>query len=104
MTKRILKPRIAYLSGPSEAADVYEEWSRRLAQNYFGANYMKQFFQVCSDLDANAYVITTVPGTHSLVRKNHLVIENMPLPVNRKGISYHFAMAAWFARLAPKLM
>jgi glycosyltransferase involved in cell wall biosynthesis len=97
------KFRIAYLSGPSEAANVYREWSQSLAQNYFGSNYMKQFFQVCRDLDAEAYIITTVPGQHSLFKQEGFVIENFPLPSGYAGFSYHLAMAGWFARLAPKL-
>ena len=59
------KLRIAYLSGPSEAVNVYLEWSESRKQNYFGTNYMKQFFEVCKEINADAYVITTaVSYTH----------------------------------------
>src|SRR4029078_1638477 len=97
------KFRIAYLSGPSDAANVYREWSQGLAQNYFGSNYMKQFFQVCRDIDAEAYIITTVPGQHSQSQQEGFVIENLPLPSGYTGLLYHVAMIAWFARLAPKV-
>ena len=59
------KLRIAYLSGPSEAVGVYREWSENKKGDYFGTNYMKQFFTVCRELDAEAYVITTVAGEYS---------------------------------------
>jgi len=98
------KPRIAYLSGPSEAVSVYLEWSENQKQNYFGTNYMKQFFQVCQELNAEAYVITTVAGAYSIWQKDGLIIENRPLPSHFSGVMYHLAMAGWYARLAPKLI
>jgi len=98
------KLRIAYLSGPSEAVNVYLEWSESRKQNYFGTNYMKQFFEVCKEINADAYVITTVAGKYSIWRADNLIIENRPLPSGLRGILYHLAMVAWFARLAPKLI
>ena len=98
------KLRIAYLSGPSEAVGVYHEWSENKKQNYFGTNYMKQFFTVCRELDAEAYVITTVAGEYSIWHKDGLTIENRPLASHLSGFSYHVAMVAWFVRLAPKLI
>jgi len=98
------KLRIAYLSGPSEAADVYIEWAQHKEQNYFGSNYMKQFFEVCREIGADAYVITTVQSTYSLFKRNGLTIENRPLPSRLRGALYHLAMVLWFARLAPKLL
>ena len=98
------KLRIAYLSGPSEAANVFREWSENRAQNYFGSSYMKQFFQVCRELDADAYVITTVPGKYSVWHDDGLTIENRPLPSRLSGLMYHLAMVGWFARLAPTLV
>ncbi len=98
------KLRIAYLSGPSEAASVFREWSENRAQNYFGTNYMKQFFQVCRELDADAYVITTVSGKYSVWHNGGLTIENRPLPSHLSGLMYHLAMVGWFARLAPTLI
>ena len=98
------KPRIAYLSGPSEAVSVYLEWSENQKQNYFGTNYMKQFFQVCRDLNAEAYVITTVAREYSIWHKDGSTIENRPLASHLSGVMYHLAMAGWYARLAPKLI
>ena len=98
------KLRIAYLSGPSEAVSVFREWSENRKQNYFGTNYMKQFFEVCRELHADAYVITTVAGEYSIWRKDGLTIENRPLASHLSGIFYHLAMVGWFARLAPKLI
>ena len=98
------KLRIAYLSGPSDAVSIYSEWSERRKQGYFGTNYMKLFFQLCANLNAEAYIITTLPGEYSFWRKDGFSIENRPLAPQRMGLSYHFAMVKWFARLAPKLL
>ena len=65
---------------------------------------MKQFFQVCRELDADAYVITTVAGNYSIWHNDDMTIENRPLPSHLGGLFYHLAMVAWFARLAPKLI
>ena len=96
------KPRIAYLSGPSDAVNVYLEWSEGQKQNYFGTNYMKQFFELCRETNADAYIITTVAGKSSTWRKDGLTIENMPLPSHLGGAFYHMAMVGWFARLRAK--
>ncbi len=79
------KLRIAYLSGPCDAVSVYSEWSENRKQDYFGSNYMKQFFEVCKEINADAYVITTLPGDYSICQKGTYVIENRPVPSNCGG-------------------
>ncbi len=98
------KLRIAYLSGPCDAVSVYSEWSENRKQDYFGSNYMKQFFEVCKEFNADAYVITTVSGEYSICQKEAFVIENCPVPSHLRGAMYHLAMVIWFVRLAPKLI
>src|SRR4029079_1460187 len=96
--------RIAYLSGPSEAVNVYSEWSEKRVQNYFGTSYMKQFFDLCTEMNADAYIITTVPGEYSIFRKEGFIIENRPVPSRLHGALYHLAMVNWFVRIIPKLV
>jgi len=96
--------RIAYLSGPSEAVNVYSEWSEKRQQNYFGTSYMKQFFDLCMEMNADAYIITTVPGEYSIYRKEGFIIENRPVPSRLYGALYHLAMVNWFVRIIPKLV
>jgi len=98
------KLRIAYLSGPSHAVNVYSEWLERREQNYFGTSYMKQFFEVCTAVNANGYVITTLPGEYSISQRGPFIFENRPVPSHLSGVMYHLAMIKWFARLAPKLL
>jgi glycogen synthase len=98
------KLRIAYLSGPVDAAAVHVEWSEGRQLNYFGTVYMKQFFHVCTGLDSEGYVITTLRGEHSVCRKGSFVLENIPEPSRRNGVLYHLTIIQWFLRLVPKLL
>jgi glycogen synthase len=95
--------RIAYLSGPCDAPAVYAEWCGRAAQNYFGANYMKQFFQLCEDLDACAHVITTLPGRCETISRGRFVFANHPNP-SGTGLAYHLGFLSWMLRIAPGLI
>jgi glycosyltransferase involved in cell wall biosynthesis len=98
------KIRIAYLSGPCDAPAVYLEWSRRQQQDYFGTNYMKQFLQLCEDLDAESYVITNLPGQYKQCRMGRFIFDNHPNPSGLTGILWHLAFLPWFARVVPKII
>ena len=52
---------------------VYSEWAENRKQDYFGSNYMKQFFEMCKEINADAYVITTLPSDYSICRKDKLL-------------------------------
>ena len=93
------KPRIAYLSGPSEAVSVYLEWSENQKQNYFGTNYMKQFFQVCRDLSAEAYVITTVAREYSILAQGWFDNREPPATLSFER-SYVSSCNGWVVRAA----
>src|SRR5262249_36559813 len=67
------KLRIAYLSGPCDAPAVFAEWSEGRPADYFGSNYMKQFLQVSTELNAESYVITTLPGKYSICKKGQFI-------------------------------
>jgi glycogen synthase len=95
--------RIAYLTGPCDAPGVYAEWCGRSAQDYFGTNYMKQFLQLCEDMDARAYVITTLPGKRETVLRGRFVFAKHPNP-SGSGLAYHLAFLPWMLRIAPKLI
>lgn len=105
------KIRIAYLSGLVDAEKVYETWSisrhsRSLdtSRNYFGTIYLSQFYEICSELDAEVYVITTRPAEYSCCRLGNAFIENRPEPKHKKGILFHLAVLIWFIRFLPKLI
>ena len=58
------RPRLAYLSGPVDAAAVYDTWINGSQHNYFGTSYLSQFYQLCTELRPKAYVVTTLPGQY----------------------------------------
>ena len=70
------KLRIAYLSGPCDAPAVFKEWSEGKQADYFGTNYMGQFLQLAAELDADSYVITSLPGKYSICKKEKFIFEN----------------------------
>jgi glycogen synthase len=99
------KLRIAYLSGPGDAAAVYAELSEgRQHGNFFGSDYMKQFLQVGTELHCDAYVITTRLGEYSYERNGKFIFENRPAPWRSKGPLYHFAFVWWTIRAGLKIL
>jgi len=98
------KIRIAYLSGPCDAPAVYQEWSKSEQQDYFGTNYMKQFLRVCDELDAEAYVVTNLPGESKQCKMGRFIFDNHPNPSGLSGFKWHLAFVPWFARVIPKII
>jgi glycosyltransferase involved in cell wall biosynthesis len=96
--------RIAYLSGPVDASEVYDKWSKGRQPGYFGNSNMSEFYQLCSELNLDGYVITTVPGPRSRAQKGRFLIENRPAASGWKGIFYHIAAAIWVAGLVPSIL
>jgi glycogen(starch) synthase len=98
------KLRIAYLGGPASADKVYLEWSEGRTPSSFDISYLRQFYEVCSELESEGHVITTVPGRHSCRRMGKFLIENRPTPSISIGAFYHLSMAYWFVRLLARLL
>jgi glycogen synthase len=98
------KIRIAYLSGPCDGPAVYREWQDGRQQNYFGTDFMKQFLQLAEDLDADSYVITSLPGKYEERNCGRFIFDNHPKPVDLKGVTHHLAFLPWFARVVPKIV
>jgi glycogen synthase len=97
------KIRLAYLSGPVDAAEVYERWKSGQHTKLFGTSYLMQFYELCSELDAEALVITTLPGEFSRRNIGQVTIENRP-PSRSGGLRYHLAMIASMLALGPTLV
>lgn len=96
--------RIAYLSGSVDAREVYDNWTKGREQPYFGTSYLSQFFELCRELGADGYVLTTLPGRHAMFRCGDFLIENRPMPREASGVRYHMGIAFWYLRLAPRLL
>jgi glycogen(starch) synthase len=98
------KLRVAYLHGSTDALVVYSEFLNCAPSHYFGSNYLKQFFQLCIDIHADAYVVTNLPTKFTRVAKDSFTMENRPNPSGRKGLSYHLTMIGWYLTLVPRLL
>lgn len=101
MPERRLK--IAFLSGPANAPEIYREWSDAAEQVYFGTDYLKQFLQVASDLNAESHVVTwygDVPGT---TKFGSFTFDNRPI-TSAGGLRYYLGHLLWHLRLLPTLI
>ena len=81
--------RLAYLSGPIDAALVYEN---RAEQGYFGTIYLAQLYKLFL---GEMLVITTLPDKAFRKKIGRISIANIPMPSGKSGISYHVAMIGW---------
>jgi glycogen synthase len=98
------KLKIAYLSGPVDAAEAYKAWIAGAPLGYFGSSHIKDFFSLCSALNAESYVITTLESQYSCVQLGQSLIENRPMPAGVKGIAYHISHLFWLARMIPAII
>lgn len=96
--------RLAYLSGPIDAAKVYDEWRGRRASDYFGTIYLKHLYGVAAELNLELLVITTLPGGVSRRSMDHVTVANLPLPGGRGGALYHLSMLAWAVRCMAEIV
>ena len=93
-----MKKRMAYLSGPVDAEQVYRDFRERTTPTYFGTVYLAQLLELLDNMGANALIITTLPGKRWRRQVDHLSIVNLPVPEGRGGAVYHLAMMAWASR------
>lgn len=90
--------RIAYISGPVDAARVYDDWRSATPPDYYGTLYLLELYRIVERLGAACLVVTTLPGARPTVRRDRLTIVNHPLPDDASGVRYHIAMLAWALR------
>lgn len=96
--------RIAYLSGPVDGVDVFQNWSERRGQSYFGTSYLSQFFDVCTEFNAQGYVVTIHDGPKYIKQCGKFLIENIPLVTRKRWLAYHLGMLFWYILWLPKLL
>jgi glycogen(starch) synthase len=90
--------RIAYVSGPIDAAQVYDQWRRSKSSGYYGTIYLLQLYEILEEVGATALIITTLStGRWSTTRENVDII-NLPMPEGIGGLRYHIAMLGWACR------
>ena len=95
--------KIAFISGPANAAAIYAEWSKHKQQVYFGTDYLKQFLQLASDLQAECYVVTWHGDKPSQFKLGDFLFDNRPI-TTAGGLRYYIEHIIWHLRLAPALV
>lgn len=95
--------KIAFLSGPANAPEIYREWSQAAEQVYFGTDYLKQFLQVAADLDAENYVVTWYGINRSVITFGPFTFDNRPI-TSAGGLRYYLRHLIWHLRLLPTLI
>ena len=95
--------RIAYVSGPSEAARIHAEMLAGRPPTYFGTNYMQKFLQFVTQLDARVLVETWHGDGPERIRRGRLSFNNDP-PARGSGIRYHTNQLWKQTRLLARLM
>ena len=98
------KLRFAYLSGPVDAFDVHQKWSATKALGYFGTSHLSDFLSACVRLDAEGYIITTLPTDYSRGQVNQFLIENRPLADDLRGLTYHVRHAVRIIQILVQLI
>jgi glycogen synthase len=98
------KPRFCYLAGLGDALQVYNAWAMDSTLEYFGTNYLRQFYQICRECEAEGYVIMASPGNYSCHNVPGFTLENRPHPSNEGGIRYHISSIIWTITVTLRMM
>lgn len=95
--------RIAYLAGPADVLQSHRQWRDGGAQSYCGTDYMKQFFQLAQDVDADCYVISWFGQERFTKTVGRLTFDNRPLS-HKKGAAFYLHQLWWHLKLWPALL
>lgn len=95
--------KIAFLSGPANATEIFREWSQATKQEYFGTDYLKQFLQVASDLGTENYVVTWYGDKPGVTKLGNFTFDNNPI-TTASGLRYYFEHLSWHLKLLPTLI
>lgn len=90
--------KIAYISGPANARQIYREWSSQEQQAYFGTDYMKQYLQLASELKAKSHVVTWYGDKREKFRLGEFLFDNRPIS-KATGVRYYVAQLGWHLSL-----
>jgi glycogen synthase len=93
--------RILYAAGPGDVIGTYRHWKRGSDDPaQVAVTYSAQFYELCRELGASAYVISTNPRRERIAEEN-LIIEHRPMRF-RRGFSplFHLGQIWYGLRLA----
>jgi len=85
--------RVVYLAGPGDIIRTYGYWKNGLNDpNEMNVTYSSQFFDVCSKLNADAYVISS-NKRKDIFQSGRFKIEHRPNEASKQsGFKYHYGV------------
>ncbi len=100
MKKMDKKLRILYAAGPGNVIGTYNYWVKgKDDPSQVAITYSSQFYEVCRQLDAQAYIISS-NGNKKLLHEGRFTIEHRPISLrNASGILYHLGQLWYGLRL-----
>lgn len=94
------KLRILYAAGCGDVIGTYKYWVEGQDDpSQLSITYSSQFYEVCRDLDAQAYVISSCEE-RKFLHESQFLIEHRPIPLrSSSGLLYHLGLLWYGLRL-----
>ena len=94
------KLRILYAAGPGNVVGTYRHWAAgKDDPSQVAITYSAQFYELCRQIGASGYAISSNPKRQRIVGEN-LIVENRPARFLRgPGLLYHFGQIWYGLRL-----
>jgi glycogen synthase len=92
--------RILYAVGPENVIESYDRWTHRQEERLqVSITYSSQFYEVCQDLNAKAYVIAQAKQ-NKLLRDDQFIVEHRSTPLrSASGLLYHIGFMGYGLQL-----
>jgi glycogen(starch) synthase len=97
--------RVLYAAGPGNVIGTYQHWRQQKDDpSQVSVTYSGQFFEVCRELSANAYVISSHQDSQK-IQDAAFTLEHRPIPFRKaSGPLYHVGQIWYGLRLAMTAM
>lgn len=95
--------RLAYVSGPVNAEELYDRWTHGKDPAYFGTSYLQQLYSYAIPRYEHVQIVTTLPGCEYRYDEKHVSFHSAPIPEEGRGIGYHLRNMLWAFRLGRHL-
>ena len=94
MDKRL---KILFAAGPVDAVKTHSHWIKGEDDpSHVALIYAAQFLDVCRDLDAQGYVISSRGSRRQIVRDEQFVIEHRPIPFEKQSAPLYQIGQLWY--------
>src|SRR5262245_16666840 len=82
--------RVIYAAGTGDIISTYRCWSRSMSDlSEVALTYSEQFYSVCEELNAQAWVISS-HSRPEMIRDGRFLLEHRPIPLCKwRGLPFH---------------